>query len=393
MNLIEEKLRTNLIQTKNFINENPNAMFPINHKNIVQMIDYALANWDNQQLRLLAMKKLAEKEFEIKAKGHSNDKDSNIDEGYFQSIFELLLEEAVDESVSGWGDLKNWVSKEKEKISQKKQERKKIAEVRKADRKENGSKLFNTINRLNPATVAARNALRVLVSLNIFGIASILNTQKAREKGVFSKAENLYFNVGGIKSTWDKSIKTGASKKPFLNKKLREKLEKGQLKGLGVDPATDSLLAVAGGFILKILKWIKDAGLNDFTDDIDKNKDDKLITTNNDSNNMQDEYDDLDLLKPKDNKLVNINDNSIPLPNPFIPNQNTSDQTSKPKETSTDNHFVLPLTPEEIKRKNNQKKIILGTIGIVGLGATAMFLIKIKPKKISQTKLSGITFK
>lgn len=108
------------------------------------------------------------------------------------------------------------------------------------------------IAKVNPLTIAARNSLRALLSLNFLG----LSTKLKQDKNAFSKLINWYKNAGGKESAIRKTIEKGARRKPLLKRK--GKVSVSGFEGFGVIEDISSLAKTAGGIIKKIIQWLKE---------------------------------------------------------------------------------------------------------------------------------------
>ena len=368
MNKSAEKIKQNLLQTKSYFVDN--NLFD---NKFVEMIDYAISHWHTAN-RLMALALLADKEQELIASGALVDEDREPNEsGYFAELYDHLSElEDQELGFASLGDLgrasraerqkkreqrkkdrKDKKNDRKDRRDDRKDDRKDERKEKRDDRKENGNSRANKINKLNPATVAMRNAFRAIIALNMFGFATILNSSKARQKGVYDKVLKMYFNFGGKKDKIEKAIKTGAKKKPVLNNKIRKQLDSGRFSGIyGLgelgEPATiAALIASATAPIITVWKWIKDAGL------------DKMIE-----------------------KIPDI-----------IPNKKGREDPNNPNEYLPDknqNTTYSPDIPDTTDKTNTKKVMIFGTIavGIIGVGALSYYLYNKKKK----ATLTGITY-
>jgi hypothetical protein len=245
-----------LQKTRNEIAKNPQLYS--NQQNpgqLLEMFDYMLKNWDNKQNRVAAIKILAAKEKELLAKGYINyDRTdlsySNLVEN--TGIFSVLNELYNDEYLEGL--LYGVFQKVGAKIKQAHQKR-----------VEQAKKVIPKLNKVNPATIAVRNALRGIIALNFLGIATSLSQTTPKAKEVLEKVKTMFKNMGGDEKKLLESIQNGAKKKPLFNKKMQEELEtekygKESVSGLGEPISIGALLVACGGFFLKIWNWIKGAG-------------------------------------------------------------------------------------------------------------------------------------
>ncbi len=230
---------------------------------MLQMYDYLLANW-NTENRIQAIQILAAKEKELFKNGYINYdvSDLNIsDLADGQGFFSILAELYEDEI----NELNGLFSRFRDKL---KKGAKKFVDLHKKVIKKHISvlkKVVPKLNRVNPVTIAVRNALRGLFAINFLGIATSLGSKQAKDKGVLAKVVKMYKGMGGKESKLMSSIAKGRKKKALFNKKMQRRVEAGEFKGLGElgdgGITIGSLLTAAGAFILKIWNWIKKAGL------------------------------------------------------------------------------------------------------------------------------------
>ncbi len=205
----------------------------------------------------------------------------------------------------------------------------------------------------------------------MFGFATMFNSKKAKEKGVYEKVLKKYYDIGGEKDKIDKAIKAGAKKKPKLNRKIRKQLDSGKLSGisglgefgefgefrefgeLGEPISIGAMISLASAPVIAAWKWIKDAGL------------DKLIE-----------------------KIPDI-----------IPDKKARDAPDDQQPDNSDNEYLpdnnktsySPDIPDTTDEKPNAKKyIIFGSIAItvMGVGAVSYYLYNKNKKKT----LTGITY-
>lgn len=132
--------------------------------------------------------------------------------------------------------------------------------------------------KINPVTVLIRSSLRAAVALNLFGVATKMGvglmTQANAEKAGYSKAawesarkgverfKKLFKKMGGDPSKLEKSIKSGANKKPLFKKDIRPQQKINFAKGDDgettlADPGTIAAIVAACGTILAtVLSWV-----------------------------------------------------------------------------------------------------------------------------------------
>jgi len=248
-----------ITKTRNVIKGNPD-MFKTQQdtEQMLQMYDYLLANW-NTENRVQSIQILAKKENELFKDGYINYDISDLgisdmaDNSGFFSVLAELYEEEINELNGLFSKLKKFT---------KKVVKKHISVLK---------KVIPKLNRINPVTIAIRNALRGLFAINFLGIATSLNSKQAKSKGVLAKVSNMYKNMGGKDDKLMSAIRKGAKKKALFNKKMQKRVEAGEFKGieglgelgeLGDGGITiGSLLTAAGAFLLKIWDWIKKAGV------------------------------------------------------------------------------------------------------------------------------------
>ena len=132
----------------------------------------------------------------------------------------------------------------------------------KADRKKRKAEVINKVKgrmkrglkllvKLNPATLASRNAFLLMVKLNLFGLArNLVKVQQQKE----SELKKFWEKIGGNYSSLVKSINEGKNKGHH------------KANGVGALPAIAAAIAAATPIILKIKSLLKSVGVN--TDDI-----------------------------------------------------------------------------------------------------------------------------
>lgn len=252
---VETALYNHIKKTRDVIAAKPEIVSSQqNSEQMLQMYDYLLANWHTN--RIEAIRVLAGKEQALLSSGYINYDFSDLsisDVSEHSGIFSVLAELYEDEI----NELDGLFSKIKNGI---KKITKKNIEVLK--------KVVPKLNRVNPLTIAVRNALRGLIAINFLGLASSLAHSQAKTKGLLAKVQKMYKNMGGKEAKLMAAIAKGKSKKALFNKKMQRQIEAGQFKGLeGLGELGDggitiaSMLTAAGAFIAKIWSWIKQAGL------------------------------------------------------------------------------------------------------------------------------------
>jgi len=347
---MQDKILQNIIDTKKYLEVTDSQYF--NKKNMVEMLDYAIENWSKNKIDALEF--LSNKEQELITKGLLIDENRNDNEGYFKSLLQLVK---LDNQNIG----AIWKKNDKDKS--------------------NGSEIANNINKFNPVTVIARNSLFALIRMNFFGLATILTNPKSKETGVYTKIENLIFDIGGSKDFLTESIKYGNSKKILFNKKLKDDLKAGRISKdskislgeLGEAIAIATIIASASAFLIKIWDWIEKAGLDKLIDKApskDKPKEPLEPKAPDNQTNTPDNQ-----TKTPDNQ-INISDNQT--------NNISNDGNNKNDGVITD----------EDKKKKTQKIILFTAIGLTVVGGGFALYKYLGKKNISETKpkLSGITF-
>ncbi len=169
--------------------------------------------------------------------------------------------------------------KTKEERKDKREERKENRQEKKEERKEEransehkgltvAKQILKVVNKVNPVTLAVRNALRALIALNFIGMASAINSKPELRK----KVEEMYKNMGGEVKHLTNSVSDGAKRKPLFGK------DSEKYNGLG--SAAAGLIASAGPFLVKIWNWMKEFGIKA----VKYAKDNKIIDKLKDSN-------------------------------------------------------------------------------------------------------------
>jgi hypothetical protein len=352
-----------------------------NASQIIEMYDYLIENWHTEN-KFKAIELLAEKEEELFEQGFINyDKsDLSISDTAKHSGFFSLIAELYDDEIDELDGLGQLYDDEQDGFSgrkERKERRAKRKEKRKIRRAERGEKeglfrkIVSKLNKVNPVTIAVRNALRGLIALNFLGMASVLSSENDKAKGVLEKVQKMYKTMGGKNDKLMKSIQNGSKRKALFNKKMQEKLESGTFKGtdgLGEPISIGGMMVAAGAFFLKIWNWIKGAGLKVKekipTDDI------KISTSNPNIENVEEEKESSNLFQT--GKRLDKN----------IKTENKSEDTKK-----------------------NWKKPVLITAAVLTLGGLTWWGVQSskpntktvsKPKVKSKPKtdqLAGITFK
>jgi len=307
------------LNTKKVVEQNPELFVGIqNPDNMIEMYDYLLSNW-NTSKRIDALVTLSEKEIQLINTGYIKDEDGD-GEGFFTAILDMHIESGLsDEILSGtcgrWAvkckamevarkarefaekqrqraletarkarefadkqrraaadkarKASAWAKKQAEEAARKLAEaRRKAAEkVKKNSEKVktwvkniDPKKVIGGVNKYNPVTAAMRNAVRGLVLWNIFGLATMLNQRSEQASRTKNKVINSYKLMGGKASKIKEAITKGAKRKPHLNKNAR-KIYESKGGSLGLLSIT-GMLSLASSWLIKVWKWIKEAGLN-----------------------------------------------------------------------------------------------------------------------------------
>ena len=132
-----------------------------------------------------------------------------------------------------------------------KQERKQRRQEIKKNIKEKIKKRGKLLLKFNPATVPARNAFLLLVKLNVFNLASRLNLLIQKDP---NKLKKFWENIGGTWTNLVRNINIGA-------KKRERKLSKQSKIGEAATAASAAVVS-ATPIIIKIVKLLKEAGIN-----------------------------------------------------------------------------------------------------------------------------------
>jgi hypothetical protein len=241
-----------LAKTRNQLAMNPDVMK--GQGQMLEMLDYALKNWDDEQKRNKALEILEQTESVLINRGQLSG-DENL-EGFFKKVKKLA---------------KKAISAPKNVIKQ----------------------AVHAVNKINPLTLTARNALRVLFSLNFMGISSKLaegvkpeNEAPDKElwkkqNEVIGKIENMFSTMGGAKSKIRKSIEHGSKRPPLLGKKgqtvsaspenmdIEEAAKAENFEDLTVNVNDDGLegitireaVAISGGLLKELFDLMKRDGL------------------------------------------------------------------------------------------------------------------------------------
>ena len=307
--------------TKKVVEQNPQLFVGIqNPENMVEMFNYALSNW-NTASRIDSLLYLSEKEIDLIKKGYIIDDDGD-GEGFFTAILDMHIEAGLREGIlngtcKSWqlkciaenklrqarelaeklrkaaiekaNQAHEWANKQRREASEKarklaeeakrrvEETARKLAEARRkaAERlKDNYAKVkdrikdinpkdvIGKVNKYNPVTIAMRNSLRLVLSVNLFGLATILSKRDETASRVSDKVLNMYKLMGGKEEKYYEAIKNGAKKKPVLNKKYRDQFNK-KGGGLGEPVTIASSIALISAPLIAIWKWIKGAGLDE----------------------------------------------------------------------------------------------------------------------------------
>ncbi len=224
--------------------------------------------------------------------------------------------------------------KTKEERKENRQERKEERKEERANSKHKGltvaKQILQVVNKVNPVTLAVRNALRALIALNFIGMASAINSKPELRK----KVEEMYKNMGGEVKHLTNSVSDGAKRKPLFGK------DSEKYNGLGL--VTTGLLASAGAFILKIWNWMKESGVKAVKYVKDNKIGEKISELRNkrDESKSQSETED----KPA---MINAQDDS-------------SGDKDKDKDKDKDDEA------KKKKRRRNMIFIGLGTLAVAG---------------------------
>lgn len=354
-----------LVKTRNEIIRNPDAVKHTykNPDDAVAMFDYAIQNWNNGK-RQQALDNLAEKEDQLFQEGRmllngdmyelSGDGEPEFIGGFFKRVKSVV---------------KNTGSKVK-----------KFAD-------EKGAKVLNIVNKLNPITLAARAGMLILFRMNMMGVSSILANgylqeselaEKKISKADWEKTQELlekvgkiFYGMGGNRGRMEDSIKKGSTRKPLLKKSFGAKQDdadpkditeeevSGLLGTLGVDPATTTAaITAASGIFVKILDWIKKAGLGKKEEDTTNTENNTETSTETTNNNES------------ENKKIASNPFRKTLPD--LSKQNFSNQSkeqntsfTKPEDSTTKQTIVK--TVGSWVAENPVKTVAIATVLVGGL--------------------------
>ena len=139
------------------------------------------------------------------------------------------------------------IGRRKKTKAERKQRRQQIKKTIKEKIKKRGKLLL----KFNPATVPARNAFLLLVKLNVFNLASRLNLLIQKDP---NKLKKFWENIGGTWNNLVRNIGIGAKKR---ERKLSKQSKIGE-----VATAASAAVISATPIIIKIVKLLKDAGIN-----------------------------------------------------------------------------------------------------------------------------------
>lgn len=373
---VEASLLNYITKTRNVIASKPQLIENQQDANqMLQMYDYLLANWHTEN-RIQAIQILASKERELLKSNHINYDFSDLqisdiseNAGFF-SVLEELFEEEINELNGFFSRIGNKIKHVAHKVYDvHKNVAHKVYNFHKKVIKKHISvlkKVLPKLNRVNPLTIAVRNALRGLIAINFLGMATSLGSSQAKQKGLLSKVQKMYKNMGGKNSKLMSAIAKGKRKKPLFNRKMQKKLETGKLKGLGElgEPFTiGGMLVAAGGFLLKIWNWIKKAGLK--VGEISKKVKPifKKITTHQQANTEQKQ----DYLQEANNNIQ-------------------AGKTNDLQKYGVDNKG-------ESSQKEKSKKLAIAVVSVIGISAIGygIYALSNKDKNAPKSKLSGIT--
>ena len=250
-----------IIKTRDVIASKP-GMFATQQDalQLLQMYDYLITNWDIDKVRAISI--LADQESKLVSGGYINydgsdfeisDVAENI--GFFSTLAEMYEEEI--ETLSGLygneldGLFKRLKARRKERKEYKRTHTK--AEF-KAFKKERRREIIGKLNKFNPLTLAARNALRSLLAVNILGISS----KMMKNTEALNKLKKMYKGMGGKESKLMETLKKGSKKKALFNKKMQRDIESGNFKGTeGLSGWIDAALKIVGKIFKKIWGWVK----------------------------------------------------------------------------------------------------------------------------------------
>jgi hypothetical protein len=139
------------------------------------------------------------------------------------------------------------IGRRKKTKAERKQRRQEIKKNIKEKIKKRGKLLL----KFNPATVPARNAFLLLVKLNVFNLATRLNLLIQKDP---NKLKKFWEGIGGTWTNLVRNIGIGAKKR---ERKLSKQSKIGE-----VATAASAAVVSATPIIIKIVKLLKDAGIN-----------------------------------------------------------------------------------------------------------------------------------
>lgn len=139
------------------------------------------------------------------------------------------------------------IGRRKKTKAERKQRRQQIKKTIKEKIKKRGKLLL----KFNPATVPARNAFLLLVKLNVFNLASRLNLLIQKDP---NKLKKFWEGIGGTWTNLVRNINIGAKKR---ERKLSKQSKIGE-----VATAASAAVISATPIIIKIVKLLKEAGIN-----------------------------------------------------------------------------------------------------------------------------------
>jgi hypothetical protein len=427
--LTEDKVFEFLMQTKQQIENNKAAFESIqNPDDMLNMYNYAIEHWYKDS-RDEALEVLAQKEKELIKQGKI-DLDGET-EGVFSNLrnvfaweedasfdglgqteedpnytYEYYYENEIDDTLDGLFSKiksklknvkKNVVKRRKKRITARKErreERKENRAERKVKRRKVFKKVVSKINKVNPATLAARNAFRALVALNLFGLATILSSNNAKARSVLSKVKNHYKLMGGNVSKLLQSIERGKRKKPLMNKEAKNAWKKNKVEGLGSFTVA-GLIASAGAVLAKVWSWIKDAGISvgkvakkgveKIKDKREENKENRIVRRNERKERREEEGSFIERGIDKFNDLTDR----------FSPQKITTKPVVSPRpvtQTGKTNDNYISSDTEETDSKEKTKKILGISVGVIAVG-TAAYLGYRQLNKQQPNQLEGIELK
>jgi hypothetical protein len=139
------------------------------------------------------------------------------------------------------------IGRRKKTKAERKQRRQQIKKTIKEKIKKRGKLLL----KFNPATVPARNAFLLLVKLNVFNLATRLNLLIQKDP---NKLKKFWEGIGGTWTNLVRNIGIGAKKR---ERKLSKQSRIGE-----VATAASAAVISATPIIIKIVKLLKEAGIN-----------------------------------------------------------------------------------------------------------------------------------